>query len=142
MTVAFTVPGPVRGKGRPRATARGGFARMYTDAKTRSYESDVKLFASQAMVGRALIEGPVLVRMTARFEVPKSASKKKREAMLSGAIRPTKKPDTDNIAKIKDALNGVVWRDDAQVVTETITKIFSEVPGLEIEIDQVLAEAA
>lgn len=140
--VEFTVPGPVRGKGRPRASARGGFARMYTDAKTRSYESDVKLFASQAMAGLALIDGPVMVTMTAHFETPKSASKKKRAAMLSGAIRPTKKPDTDNIAKIKDALNGVVWHDDAQVVTETITKIFAEAPSLHVVVQRVLAEAS
>lgn len=136
-SVSFTVPGPVRGKGRPRATARGGFARMYTDKKTRNYETDVKMFAAQAMGAAALMQGPVRVIMVARFEPPKSTPKKRRAAMLGGEIYPTKKPDTDNISKVKDAMNGVVWSDDAQVVIEIVSKIYAEAPGLDITVESV-----
>ena len=80
--------------------------------------------------------------ITARFSVPSSASKRKVTAMLDGAIRPTRKPDCDNIAKIIcDALNGVAYRDDAQIVSITIEKRYAAIPGVEIRIEEVLHES-
>ena len=134
--ISFRVPGPVRGKGRPRATVRGGFARLYTDGKTRSYEAEVKFFALQAMAGRPPLDGPVEVRFDAVFAVPTSASKRARNAMLSGEDRPTKKPDADNILKIADALNGVVFLDDKQIVMATVLKRYGDADALEISVHQ------
>lgn len=55
--------------------------------------------------------------------------------MLSGEIRPTKKPDTDNIAKaICDALNGVAYRDDAQICCLTVQKQYSEMSAVSVRI--------
>ena len=137
--VAFMVPGPVRGKGRPRTRIAGAFAVVHTDAKTRSYEGDVKASASHAMNGRPLLVGALVVRMTARF-VPPQASKRKVARMLEGAERPTKKPDIDNIAKVMDALNGVVFRDDAQVCSMSIEKIYAPTAGLDVAIYELMAE--
>ena len=63
--------------------------------------------------------------------------KKKHQQAVLNQIFPTKKPDTDNIAKVKDALNGIAFKDDSQVVKETIIKRYAEVPKLIIYIKEV-----
>ena len=56
--------------------------------------------------------------------------------MVAGDIRPTKTPDYDNIGKIiSDALNGVAYRDDAQIVEANISKYYSNLPRVEVMID-------
>lgn len=57
MTIHFHIPGQPVGKGRPRIGKVGAHARMFTPAKTVSYESTVALFAAQAMAGRPLLPG-------------------------------------------------------------------------------------
>lgn len=132
--IHFTVPGPVRGKGRPRIGRIGNHARMYADAKTVSYENLVALACRQAMGSAPPITGPVHVQLVAHFTPPASASKKVRAAMLFGETGMTKKPDLDNIVKVLDALNGIAWIDDCQVVMITALKNYAETPGLEIVI--------
>lgn len=134
--LAFTVPGEVRGKARPRIVKIGGFSRLTADKKTASYENLVALACREAMGAREPLEGAVSLTITARFMPPASASKKARAAMLRGDVRPTKKPDWDNIGKVSDALNGIAWRDDAQVVAGSVFKVFSEIPGLDVRIEQ------
>lgn len=136
----FTVPGEPRGKGRPRFFVRKGGAPdakarvgTFTDNKTASYENLIKLEAQAA--GIILTEGPVTVRVIAYLGVPKSASKKRRAAMLTDAERPTRKPDIDNVIKaVLDGLNGVAFADDKQVVGLTISKFWSTEPHLEITV--------
>jgi Holliday junction resolvase RusA-like endonuclease len=55
--------------------------------------------------------------------------------MIDGIIRPIKKPDLDNIAKIiADSLNGVAYRDDSQIVESSVAKFYSDFPRVEVEI--------
>ncbi len=69
------------------------------------------------------------MKVTAYMPIPKSASKKRHELMLSGAIRPTVKPDWDNIGKlVADALNGVAYDDDKCIVDAQVRKFYSETP--------------
>lgn len=141
--IHISLPGPVRGKGRHRsriAKARDGrsFIANYADSATRSYEGMLRTVASDAMHGRPLLDGPVLVKLVAVFAVPTSWSRRKRAEALDGLIRPTVKPDGDNILKCCDALNGIVWRDDAQVVTATVRKVYGERPGLTIEVAPIV----
>lgn len=137
MKFRFTVPGEPVGKGRPRVVRRGGFTQTYTPEKTASYENLVKL-EFQRQGGRMLKDGPVFLSIQAWYGIPKSVSKRKREAMMGGLIRPTKKPDCDNVAKtIADALNGLAWRDDSQVVSLLVVKRFGEEPGVEVTIEEV-----
>jgi len=72
--------------------------------------------------------------VSAYFGVPQSWGAKKRAAALAGAIRPAKRPDLDNVVKMLDALNEVVWRDDAQVVSGLIEKYYSDRPRLRVEV--------
>ena len=81
--------------------------------------------------------GPVKVWINADFRIPKSVSKRKREAMVAGHIRPTRKPDADNIAKVVcDALNGLAWHDDSQVVMLHVEKRFAEEPEVCVTITE------
>jgi Holliday junction resolvase RusA-like endonuclease len=125
----FTVPGEPRGWARARTQG----ARFFTDNKTRSEKQAVAAWAIGA--GARIIDGPVEVRLTAYLRIPKSATKKARAAMLAHIERPTKKPDGDNLAKLAlDALNGVCWHDDVQVVDLTVRKFWSDEPRLVVEI--------
>lgn len=120
--VEFMVTGPPKGKGRPRFTRATGHA--YTPEATRNYEAVLRLVAQRAMEGRIPFAGPVRLEVTATFDVPASWSKRKRVAALGGLLLPTVKPDHDNIAKLTDALNGVVWLDDKQIVESFICKVY------------------
>lgn len=110
--VTIVVMGAPVGKGRPRFT-RGGHA--YTPDKTRTYEQSVAWAAKSEMGSRAPIDGPVQMYFRAVFEIPKSWPEKKRTDAILGVIRPTGKPDIDNLIKAMDALNGIVFRDDSQI---------------------------
>lgn len=132
--IQIALAGAPRGKGRPRFARAGSGVRTYTDAATRSYEGDLRAEAAKVMAGRAPLEGPILVSIHAFMPVPASWSKKKRQDALSGVIRPTTKPDIDNIAKLLDALNEVVFRDDKQITTALVAKSYSARPCLVINV--------
>ena len=86
------------------------------------------------------------VKIVAYFQIPKSHYRyykktnttnldKVGEQMRDGLIMPTKKPDTDNIAKIVlDSLNGIAYPDDSQVVDLQVLKRYCENPRVELEI--------
>lgn len=136
--ILFTVPGKAVGKGRPRIGRVGSHARMFTPEKTVSYEGLVGWTAAQAMAGRPLILGPVSVCMDIGMDVPASWSKVKQAKALGGEIHPTTKPDMDNVVKaIFDALNGVVWKDDVQVVRLTTGKQYAHTPQVCVEIREI-----
>ena len=135
--IEFFVPGAPVGKGRPRAARRGAGVVMFTPEKTADYEALVSATASNAMRAEAgpLFTGPLEAVLEMRFPVPASWSKAKRARALAGVEWHTSKPDADNVAKaILDACNGVVFRDDAQVVVLIATKAFSEEPGVRVVI--------
>jgi Holliday junction resolvase RusA-like endonuclease len=71
--------------------------------------------------------------------VPESWSRRDHELALVGGIRPTSKPDDDNYLKIRDALNGIVWNDDAQCVDSRVLKFYSKRPALRIEIRELIS---
>ena len=56
-------------------------------------------------------------------------------------LRPTTKPDWDNIAKVIDALNHVVWADDASVVDGLVRKFYGETPELVIQVTALEPQA-
>jgi len=117
----FLVPGIPQGKGRARASVVAGRARLYTPAKTRSFEALLREYAHSAMDGAEPMQGPLRVTVEAVFPKAPSWSRKKADA----AIWHTSKPDADNLVKCLDGLNGVVWRDDAQIADARVTKTYS-----------------
>jgi Holliday junction resolvase RusA-like endonuclease len=110
---------------------------VYTPEKTRSFEGALKYAAMQAMEGRAPLEGPLFMEMEVVLPIPQSWSKKRRQAARTGEEWPTKKPDGDNFLKMKDALNLVVWIDDAQIVRESVLKRYGDKPGMWIKVKPI-----
>ena len=135
----FEIPGSPIGQGRPKFSTINGHAKAYDPEKSRNYKAYVRLLATQAMKdsGFTMIEGPCCLSIDAYFEVPKSKSKKFREAALSGLEYPTKKPDLSNIIKgIEDAINNLVYYDDACIVSLSVCKFYSDVPRVEVVISE------
>lgn len=136
--ICFAVPGQPQGKGRARAFLRRGHIRHYTPDKTHDYERTISILAKAAMHGRAPTLQPVQVDLILWFEVPGSWPKWKRDRALDGVIAPTVKPDVDNVVKaIKDALNGIAWHDDCQVVRLSVVKKYSQEPGVLVDVSVI-----
>lgn len=120
--VTLTVPGEPVGWGRPTPVAKLNgegvpFVMMVTQEQTRTAKAQVRRLFREKYPEHRPWTGPVLLRFTAVFETPRSFNKALREAAARGTLYATKKPDKDNIEKlIKDALNGVVYADDQQVM--------------------------
>ncbi len=143
MRIEFTVPGTPVAKQRPKFSRQGPFVRSYTPDKTVSYENLVKL----AWMQRAeepfsepirKLEGAIKAELRLFFPIPKSESKKRKEQMLNGKIRPTKKPDADNCIKsVLDALNKIAFDDDGQVVEILAYKFYSDNPKAVVILEEI-----
>jgi len=117
--VRFTVPGTPVAKARPRVDTRGARPRTYTPDNTASFENRVRLFATEA--GARLLEGPVGIVILAGFPMPKGDQRKRTPQPMRWRPR---KPDLDNVVKaVKDALNGIAYSDDGQVVEIRARKV-------------------
>lgn len=137
--VMYTVYGEPVGKGRPRFARRGKFVSTYTPQKTKSYEDEIRMMAKAAMGASEPLETPVTVAIYIRVGIPTSFSKQKRKDALSGIIKPTKKPDLDNVAKcFLDSMNEIVYLDDKQVVNLHVTKVYAETPAVEVMVKEDL----
>ncbi len=131
--VRFAVDGVPMPKERPRLD-RGG--RVHTPKKTRDYEAAVRAAAYEAMAGREPISGGVRLDVGIYLPVPKSWPEHRRLDALSGGLMPTMRPDGDNCYKaVADALNGVCYRDDGQIVIGGFVKYYSERPRVEVTVE-------
>jgi len=135
MSIRFEVAGEPQGKRRARFVRAGHFIKSYADPKTVSYEVYIREMFCIAHPGFVPLEELALsVEIMAFCSMPKSVSKKKRERMTAGELRPAKKPEADNLAKvIMDALTGLAFRNDSQVVRLIVEKAYSERPRVEVE---------
>lgn len=127
MRVEFEIPGNPRGKQRPRMTRAG---HTYTPKETVSYENLVKTcYPGERFPDDAQLH----VSITAWYEMPKSISKKRYNAMLRLEEKPTKVPDCDNVGKaVCDALNHIAYRDDAMIVELSVRKYYGVEPKVEV----------
>lgn len=106
---------------RARASGAGRGVSMWTDPAVARAKRSVVAMARQAGVYQ--IDGPVIMDIAAMFSPPASWTKRKRLSSI-GAWKATR-PDDDNIAKlVRDALNGVAYRDDGQIVAGSTCKIY------------------
>lgn len=141
MKTEFCVYGPPQGKGRPRFSTVAGHVRTRTPDQTVLYENMVKT-EYRIQSGKRFPDDAMLdVRIFAFYAMPKGVSKKKRQAMLDRKLRPTKKPDADNIGKvICDSLNGIAYHDDAQIADMMVRKFYSDTPRVIVSISTIEAE--
>lgn len=142
--VTVILRGEPAGKGRPRfrivtPKLKPPFVHVYTPKETVDYEGALKLAGRVAMGRRPALVGPLKVIVTAVMPVPVSWSRKKRDAALAGSLWPIVTPDWDNIAKMLDGLNEIVWLDDKQIVDGRCIKRYGESPLLEVKVSEIVS---
>ncbi|MCM0625328.1 RusA family crossover junction endodeoxyribonuclease [Lysinibacillus sp. OL1_EC] len=131
--LTFEIPGDVQAQQRPRVTRNGTF----DPKESKDYKSFVRLVAAEH-APESLITEDIKLTIDVYRKMPKaiSNSKKKLQQALNGELRPTTKPDIDNLAKgIKDGLSKVIWRDDSQVTELVARKWYSDNPRAEVTIE-------
>lgn len=138
LTVRFVVPGQPQGKGRPRFSTYAGRVHTRTPEATVIYENLIKTeYQIQCGSHRFQKDVPLYLCITAYYSIPQSKSKHQQALMQSKSIRPTKKPDWDNIGKVvADSLNGIAYHDDAQIVESVVRKFYSHEPRVEVIIKE------
>lgn len=135
--VTFKVEGNPVAKGRPRFSKVGGFVRTYTDTKTLAWEEQVREAAAAAMGSSEPLETPVTLCLYFSLPIPASWSKKRQERAKAQEELPIVKPDLDNLFKACcDGMNGIVYKDDKQITSAHIKKVYSDVPGVEIYVTE------
>lgn len=134
-TINFTIEGKPVAKQSVKFTRSG---MRYTPKHIVEYSNLVKSSFMQAYKSFKPLETPLKVRLYVAYEIPKSFSENKRFKALIDEIRPTVKPDCDNVSKnILDSLNGLAWLDDKQIVELSVYKAYEEKPFVDVEIIEV-----
>jgi len=91
------------------------------------WRARVRQAAAHAMRGRAIFAGPLELRVIFWLARPKSLPRR--------ITHPERKPDLDKLLRaIGDALEGIVYLQDAQITSERQKKRFSTPPRCEIRI--------
>lgn len=123
----LVIPGQPRGKGRP----RHGSGRTFTPRETVLAENDIRHAWQEAGEPR-LPDGPVELAVTASVTRPDGHYLRDGSLSANGRrhLYPHRqKPDFDNFAKlIADSLNTRAWRDDVQIVSATIERVWDDLP--------------
>ena len=113
-------------QGRPRAfVTPSGHASVYDPKKSKDWKNLVREQVISAERPTEPWRGAIELSLT--FFLPRPVSLPKK------VIHHTKRPDCDNLAKaVKDALKGLVYHDDSQVVELHVEKGYDSTPGVEI----------
>lgn len=110
--------------------------RIYTPKATKQSEEHVREEYLMQTHGKKL-EGAIIVDIMCYYAPPKSCSKSQKKLMESGSIQRTVKPDVDNLAKtVLDALKGVAWDDDKQIVRLCVGKGYAEMDCAVITVEE------
>lgn len=123
----FVFKGTPVPKDRPRATVINGHAVIYTPRRTHSFEIDIAVQAREQHPDKRLLNGPISLSVKFFLPYPMSyRTKPKMELVRQGLVVPSKKPDLDNLTKTYlDALNGVLWIDDCQIISMLVSKEYT-----------------
>lgn len=122
---------------RPRAAYIGRRIIMYDPEKVKNFKKELSQLARLHYRDEPL-DGALEVEVSFYRPVQKSLSKKERARRLSGEHRPIVKPDLDNYIKSTlDALNGILWADDARIVDLHAHKYYSDRPRIEITVREL-----
>lgn len=119
--------------------------RSYTPEETAIHEQNIAWVYKSVYHGFKFPEDvPLRLSCDFYFEMPKTryrqkpVTKKMREDMLAGIVRPMNKRDPDNLLKtVADAGNHVIYDDDEQIVEMQARKFFSDKPRTEIFIARI-----
>lgn len=137
-TITIMVTGHPQPKGRGRAVNTPNGPRIHTPKSTAKFEQDVRQEARQVMDGHPPLTGPVKVHFLAVFAPASSWPQWRQKAAHLGVLKNTQKPDVDNLVKIaQDAVNGIVFTDDAQIFEMSVRKEYGDQPRIELSVEEV-----
>lgn len=136
----------VLGEAKPQGSKRGfvvrrrdgshGVAMAESSRDVKSWRQQVAAVAFATMLGRPAIIGPVRVELHFFRARPKGhyGSGKNATAIKGSAPpHPISKPDVDKLSRaVCDALTGIVWRDDSQVIQLVACKHWGEPARCEV----------
>ena len=144
MIITFTVYGNAQTAGSKRAfpfkRGDGSLGVRVSDdnPKGQSWKRDIAVSAREVHRGD-LLSGPLSVTM--RFYRPRPAGHFGKHGLNKTGqqmIAPISRPDVLKLARCaEDALTGVLWRDDSQIVEEHLFKHWGEPARVEIEIEEL-----
>lgn len=136
--IAFVVHGRPMPAGSKRAFFRGGRA-LIVDAnkKSRPWKDQVAQVAGETMAGRELLRGPLHVTLHFYVRRPKAHLSARGQIKESAPRFPTTKPDVLKLARgVEDAMSGVVYADDSQIVFESLRKSYGP-ERVEVEVAEL-----
>lgn len=123
-----------------RSTRDGQIRASVTDDSKGSapWKKEIRQAAGRAIGDRGLLEGPLKMRLVFYVARPKSHYGSGRNAgkvKPSAPAYPAKKPDVLKLARaVEDALTGIVYRDDSQIVVELLEKYWGTPERVEIDV--------
>ena len=130
-------------QGRPKFVRIGNHVHTYDPEKSRSYKQLVRFWVTQHLKkidGFKPYENALCVDLTFYLGIPSSWTKKRKLEASQGQIRPTSKRlgDADNLCKsVTDAISGLIYVDDSQIVNLGVSKWYSETPRCVLKITEV-----
>lgn len=135
MIFSFEINEKPIGKERPRVNTKTG--KVYTPTKTSNFEDKVKwAFKSKYNIETEPSTNEFSVKLVFEFEPAKSLSNKKKENLYGKGYN--HKPDIDNLSKsILDSLNGIVYKDDAQVTILLAVKEYATENKILVEMEEM-----
>ena len=128
---AFGLPAP--GGSKTTGVRKNG-QRFVRDSSQRAapWKAHVARAAVEAMGERPLLEGPLLLRVTFTIDRPLRHFGA-RGLRPSAPPRPIVRPDLTKLLRpVEDALTGIVWHDDAQVVVQLAEKRYGNPVGVHV----------
>ena len=138
--IYLVVPGEPCGKQRARTfyDRRAGRVVSKTPEKTKNYETFIRELFAVKYGGFRPLAGAIRLRVNAYRGIPRSESKRRTARMEATIIRPATRPDASNVLKsVEDALNGLAYRDDSQIVEILVQKYYSRTPRVEITLEEL-----
>lgn len=140
MAIKFTINIPPHPQERPRFRRVGNFVQTYDPPNSKAYKKKVENVA-RLYAPSTPIDSPIKINMTFFMPIPKSKSKAWKRRALLGLELPDRKPDNDNLAKaILDAMNEIIYKDDARITDLNLKKRYSDVPRTEVVIIEQVTE--
>jgi len=150
-TIDFEYRGEPKPQLRTRSVVAGGGKRVinYDPQKSRDFKESIKhnaqLYAMEKLDSTGgIMKGPIILEVFLFRGIPKSFSNKKRELAINGMLLPTTKPDMKNyISGVEDALEGVIFENDSQIIGYGHSaKLYGDPPGVLVWVHELDVQGA
>lgn len=146
--VAFTVKGIQEPCGSKRAVGRGRYT-LIIDANKRAPRwkrvvAEAAELAVKDSIGKGeLLQGPLSMSITFQRERPKYHTTKTGKPTPKWTEYPVVMPDTTKLIRgTEDAMTGIVYADDAQIVSQRAYKIYGDSFLTKISVEEMECQAA